>query len=142
MVTEKVIFEGVEIVGIQVCMGAMMQCSFGVAPSSLVVLPTSQVMAGGPPAATIMDNAPLINILPFGMCNSMANPMVAAATAAALGVLTPMPCIPATAAPWAPGSPTVLIGNMPALTDQSKLMCNWGGVIQIVSPGEFTVIAP
>jgi hypothetical protein len=120
----------------------MMQCSFGVAPSSLVVLPANCVMAGGPPAATIMDNAPIVNILPFGMCSSPANPTVAAATAAALGVLTPMPCVPATAAPWVPGSPTVLIGNMPALTDSSKLMCNWGGVIQIVSPGEFTVMDP
>ena len=109
---------------IQVCMGAMMQCSFGVAPSSLVVLPTSQVMAGGPPAATIMDNAPIVNIPPFGMCNSPSNPTVAAATAAALGVLTPMPCVPVTTAPWVPGSPTVLIGNMTALTDQSKLMCS------------------
>jgi uncharacterized protein DUF4280 len=123
-------------------MGAMMQCSFGVAPSSLVVLPTNQVLAGGPPAATIMDYAPIVNIPPFGMCTSPSNPTVAAATAAALGVLTPMPCVPATAAPWVPGSPTVLIGNMPALTDQSKCMCSWGGVIQIVSPGEFTVMDP
>jgi hypothetical protein len=128
--------------GFQVCMGAMMQCSFGVAPSSLVVLPTSQVLAGGPPAATIMDNAPLVNILPFGMCNSPANPTVAAATAAALGVLTPMPCVPATAAPWVPGAPTVLIGNMPALTSDCKLICSYGGVIQIVSPGEFTIMDP
>jgi len=128
--------------GIQVCMGAMMQCSFGVAPSSLIVLPANRVMAGGPPAATIMDNAPLVNILPFGMCNSPSNPTVAAATAAALGVLTPMPCVPATAAPWVPGAPTVLIGNMPALTSDCKLMCSYGGVIQIVSPGEFTVMDP
>jgi len=128
--------------GVQVCMGAMMQCSFGVAPSSLMVLPANRVMAGGPPAATIMDNAPLVNILPFGMCNSPSNPTVAAATAAALGVLSPMPCIPATAAPWVPGAPTVLIGNMPALTSDCKLMCSYGGVIQIVSPGEFTVMDP
>ena len=127
---------------IQVCMGAMMQCSFGVAPSSLVVLPTNQVLAGGPPAATIMDYAPIVNIPPFGMCNSLSNPTVAAATAAALGVLTPMPCVPATPAPWVPGAPTVLIGNMPALTNSSKLMCTWGGVIQITSPGEFTVMDP
>jgi uncharacterized protein DUF4280 len=127
---------------IQVCMGAMMQCSFGVAPSSLVVLPTNRVMAGGPPAATIMDHAPMVNILPFGMCSSIANPTVAAATAAALGVLTPMPCIPVTPAPWIVGAPTVLIGNFPALDNQSKLMCAWAGVIQIASPGEFTVMVP
>jgi hypothetical protein len=122
-------------------MGGMMMCSFGAAPSSLVVPPANQVLTGTP-AATIMNNQPIANIPPFGMCMSPANPTVAAATAAALGVLTPMPCIPVTAAPWAPGSPTVLIGNMPALNNSSKLMCNWGGVIQISVPGQFTVMIP
>jgi len=127
--------------GIQVCAGAMMQCSFGVAPAPLSVLPANRVMTGAP-AANIMDHAPLLNVPPFGVCSSLANPMVAAATAAALGVLVPMPCIPVTAAPWAPGSPTVLIGGMPALNNSSKLMCNWGGVIQIVFPGQVTVMVP
>src|SRR5918998_806364 len=107
---------------IQVCMGATLQCSFGVAPSTLVVLPQNRVLTQTP-AANIMDNKPLVNILPFGMCQSLANPTVAAATAAALGVLTPMPCVPVTPAPWVVGSPTVLIGKMPALNHTSKLMC-------------------
>ncbi len=124
--------------GMQVVMGATLQCSFGLAPSSLVVLPTNKVLSSTP-AANIMDNKPLLNILPFGMCTSLANPMVAAATAAAMGVLTPMPCIPATAAPWAPGCPKALIGNMPSLENASKLMCNWGGVIQVVNPGQVKV---
>ncbi|WP_294770486.1 DUF4280 domain-containing protein [uncultured Rhodoferax sp.] len=127
--------------GIQVAMGANLQCSFGAAPSAMVVLPANRVLTGTP-AANIMDNKPMVNILPFGMCNCPANPMVAAATAAALGVLTPMPCIPVTAAPWAPGAPTVMTGGMPALQNSSKLMCNWGGVIQIVSPGQTTVMVP
>jgi Domain of unknown function (DUF4280) len=127
---------------VQVVMGAMLQCSFGAAPSSMVVLPTNQTMAGGVPAATIMDNAPLMNIMPFGTCSSPANPTVAAATAAALGVLTPMPCIPATAAPWAPGAPTVTIGGMPALDNSCKLMCNWAGVIQVTNPGQTSVMVP
>lgn len=125
-----------------VCTGAMLQCSFGIAPASLSILPTNRTMVSGMPMANIMDNKPLVNILPFAMCNSMANPMVAAATAAALGVLTPMPCIPNTVAPWAPGSPTVLVGNMPALTAQSKLICMWGGVIQITFPGQVTSLVP
>ena len=125
---------------IQVCMGATLMCSFGTAPSSLTVLPTNCTMAGGPAAANIMDNVPMMNIMPFAMCMSPANPTVAAATAAALGVLTPMPCIPATAAPWAPGSPTVMIANMPALNNSSKLMCSYGGVIQITVPGQTTVM--
>ncbi|HEX8701276.1 MAG TPA: DUF4280 domain-containing protein, partial [Myxococcaceae bacterium] len=58
----------------------------------------------------------------------------------ALGVLTPMPCVPVTAAPWVPGVPTVLIGNMPAVDSNCKLMCNWGGVIQVISPGQFVVM--
>jgi hypothetical protein len=127
--------------GQQVCMGAMMQCSFGVAPSTLVVLPANRTLTGTP-AATIMDFAPIVNVPPFGMCQSPSNPMVAAATAAALGVLTPMPCIPMTVAPWVVGSPTVLIGSMPALNNSSKLMCNWGGVIQINSPGQTTTMVP
>jgi len=94
------------------------------------------------PFANIMDNKPMVNIAPFGMCMSMANPQVAAATAAALGVLTPQPCIPNTAAPWAPGSPTVLVGNMPALNESSKLMCNWGGVISITFPGQTQTMIP
>jgi hypothetical protein len=122
-------------------MAGMLQCSFGVAPSPLTVLPANRV-TGMTPCANIMDNKPMVNIMPFGMCSSLANPTVAAATATALGVLTPMPCIPVTTAPWIVGAPTVMIGNMPALNDSSKLMCNWGGVIQIVSPGQAQVQVP
>lgn len=123
-------------------MGATLKCTFGVAPSPLMVLPVNRVMAPFTPAANIMDNKPFLNILPFGMCQTPSNPMVAAATAAALGVLTPMPCIPMTMAPWVPGSPKVLIGNMPALNNSSKLMCNWGGVISILTPGQFKTQVP
>jgi hypothetical protein len=126
-------------VGIQVATGATLQCSFGAAPGVLSVLPVNRTMTGTP-AANIMDNKPFVNVAPFGTCNSMSNPMVAAATAAALGAFTPMPCIPALAAPWVPGSPTVLIGNMPAVNNSCKLMCNWGGVIQVLVPGQFTVM--
>lgn len=127
--------------GCQVCAGALMTCSFGVAPAPLSVLPANRVLTGTP-AATIMDHAPMVNIPTFGMCSSTANPTVIAATAAALGVLTPMPCVPATVAPWVPGSPTVLIGNMPALNDSSKLTCMWGGMIQFSFPGQVTVMVP
>lgn len=129
--------------GQQVVMGAMMQCSFGATPSSLIVIPKGPpTMAGGPLAATIMDFVPIANIPPFGMCSSIANPMVAAATAAAFGVLTPMPCIPVTVAPWVVGAPTVLINNFPALNNSAKCMCTWGGVISINMPGQFTVQVP
>ena len=121
---------------LHVCSGATLQCSFGLAPSTLVVLPVNQLLTGFMPAANIMDNKPMVNIMPFGMCTCPANPTVAAATAAAMGVLTPMPCIPATAAPWAPGAATVILANMPALDDTSKLMCSYGGVISVIYAGQ------
>ncbi|MDD2421592.1 MAG: DUF4280 domain-containing protein [Heliobacteriaceae bacterium] len=96
------------------------------------------VTALNQPAATIMD----LPKLPFGMCSSPANPAVAAATAAALGVLTPMPCTPLVVTPWAPGSPTVLVGGYPALNNSSKAMCSFGGVIQITVTPALTVQVP
>lgn len=124
--------------GLTVCGGAMLRCSFGLAPASFTVLPVNRVKTAMP-IANIMDNKPFVNIMPFAMCTSPANPTVAAATAAALGVLTPMPCIPVTPAPWATGSPTVLIASMPALNNSSRLMCTWGGIIEVISPGQFTI---
>jgi hypothetical protein len=126
----------------QVCMGAMMMCTMGMAPSNLVVLPINRTFTNQMPDANIMDHIPIVNIPPFGMCISPANPMVAAATAAALGVLTPMPCIPVTPSPWVTGVPTVLLGNQPTLDNTHMLMCNWAGVITFSTPGEFTVMVP
>jgi hypothetical protein len=125
-------------------MGAMLKCTFGVAPTPLTVLPANRVMTnqGAMPIANIMDNKPMVNVIPFGMCQSSSNPMVAAATAAALGAFTPMPCLPVLTAPWAPGSPTVLVGGQPALNNSSKLMCQWGGVIEVTQPGCMTVQIP
>jgi hypothetical protein len=126
----------------QVVNGAQLMCTFGAAPSVLTVLPLNCVMDNSVPAANIMDHVPMMNIMPFGMCMSIANPEVASATAAALGVLTPMPCIPATSAPWVPGAPTVMIANQPALDNTSKCMCNWAGVISVVMPGQVNTMIP
>ena len=117
---------------------AVCQCSFGAAPSTLTVPPACRVMACGLPAATVMDN----KLPPFGMCSSLANPAVSAATAAAAGVLTPQPCSPVLTAPWMPGSLTVQIGGKSALNNTSKLMCAYGGGIQVVSPMATTVVIP
>ncbi len=124
--------------GQQVVSGAQVMCSFGMAPAALTVLPKSMVTGGGQPAANILDCQPMVNIPGFSMCMSPANPQVAAATAAALGVLTPQPCIPVTT-PWTPGSPTVLIGGSPALTSSCQCQCAWSGVITITTPGVMTV---
>lgn len=122
----------------QVCHGALLRCSMGLALSSLVVLPVNRVLTSHVPAANIMDHQPMLNILPFGLCRSPANPVVASATAAAMGVLTPMPCIPNTPAPWVPGVPNLLLGAQPALDQGCKLMCVWAGMIEVVQAGQFT----
>jgi hypothetical protein len=122
--------------GISVCNGAMLTCSFGVAPSTMIVLPKNRVMMESQPAANIMDNIPIVNIPPFGMCSAPTNPVVISATAAAMGVLTPMPCVPNTVTPWTPANPTVLLGNMPVINNSSILNCIWLGVITVSNPGE------
>ncbi len=124
---------------ISACTGATMMCTFGVAPSTLSILPVSRVFTNTP-AGNISDYVPLLNIPTFGACTSLSNPTVSAATSAALGVLTPMPCIPVTAAPWVPGSTTVMNGSMPALDNACTLNCSWGGVIQILYPGQTTLM--
>jgi len=126
--------------GIGVCNGAMLTCSFGIAPSSMLVLPKNRVMMENMPSANIMDNIPFVNIVPFGMCQSPSNPAVITATSAAMGVFTPMPCIPNIVTPWTPANPTVLVGNMPIINNSSMLNCMWLGLITVSNPGEMSTV--
>ena len=121
--------------------GAILQCSFGATPSVMGVLPQNRAWSTTP-EATILDHVPTTNIRPFGMCMSIANPQVATATTAAAGVLTPQPCIPCTASPWAPGVPGNTLGGAPILNDTSTLQCNWGGVITVTDAGQMTAQVP
>jgi hypothetical protein len=123
------------------CSGATLQCSMGMAPSTFHATPRP-LMAGGQPAGNVLDHVPMLNIAPFGLCQSPSNPVVAAATAAASGVLTPQPCIPLTATPWTPGVATVLAAGAPALDEGSTCLCNWGGQISIVDAGQAQVMLP
>ena len=122
--------------------GAMLMCSFGAAPGKLTVLPTNMVKAENKPVATMMDFKPTVNIAPFGMCMSPANPQVAAATAAAMGVLTPQPCVPATAQPWISPVPSVKVGHMSVLDENCQLKCMWNGMITITMPGTMQTQVP
>ncbi len=113
------------------CTGAMMLCPMGSGPMTLNPLPIPRVMIAGRPAAQITTNIPFVNIPPFVTCTIL--------TAAALGV--PVPCTPATVAPWTPTSPTVLVGGVPVQTQPGMLMCAIGGPITTIVPGQFTVMA-
>ena len=93
----------------------------------------------GMPMGNISDHKPLLNIAPFGMCRSLVNPVVAAATAANLGRLQPMPCIPNTPMPWIPGKPDTLIKGQPALLKSCTCPCMWAGIISITDDGQHGV---
>jgi len=127
---------------LNVCHGAKLTCSFGASTSNMVVMPKNKVNTNNVPAANIMDHKSMENIMPFGVCSSLANPAVAAATSAAMGVLTPMPCVPNTPSPWAPGAPTVLLAKQPALNDTSTLQCVYAGVIKVAKAGQETHFIP
>ena len=112
--------------------GAMLSCSSGLAPSSL------RIAEPGRTDACVRDCIPHMNIGPFGMCQSLANPTVAAATSAAQGVFTPQPCVPILTGQWSPGTPIQMVGNppAPALDMNSLIACAWGGLVRIVTPGK------
>jgi hypothetical protein len=114
--------------------GATLKCSMGTAPSALNVSPQNKTNCENQRLATVQDFQPNTNIAPFGLCQSLANPQVAAATAAANGSLTPQPCVPATSTPWAPGSATVSVAHQAALTADSKCNCQWAGIIEVALP--------
>jgi len=112
----------------QCCQGALLQCSFGVVPSGLNVLPNT--VATITPAGNILDNKAFVNVLPFGMCSSPMNPGVVAAMGA------PVPCTPQIITPWLPGVPNVMLNNLPALNNSCKCMCAFAGMVSVTFPGE------
>ena len=124
--------------------GATLQCPMAVPPgtTSMIVTSVHRAQAGNQSAANIADFVPMTNIPSFGMCMSLKNPQVAAATSAAQGVLTPQPCMPAIVAPWSPGSSTVMLDNLPALNDTSTCQCLWGAAILVAYAGQATVMIP
>lgn len=105
--------------------GALLRCSCGAEPSRLVVLPVHREQIEDQFAANIMDHIPMANVLPFGACATLQGP-----------------CVPATLAPWVPGSPSVTLDDLPALDDISTLECLVGGTITVLDPGQTTVEIP
>ena len=120
--------------------GATVICPFGTKPASLKVTSQRKFIANGKPVATIQD-ASIINIPGFGMCSAMTNPQVAAATAAALGVLTPQPCMFSSAGSWIPSQTKVLAEGKPCLTTGASIVCMTGfQQCSLVNPGQVKVV--
>lgn len=123
-----------------VVQGANYICSMGTSPGVLFVTSQQALKIEGKMVATIKDSAPMSNISPCGMCTSSANPTVASATAAALGVLTPMPCIPSVSGMWTTAQTKLTVGGTPCLGINSQLICSYTGNLKITSPGQMKVI--
>lgn len=121
-----------------VCSKAKIKCSCGDRISTLTVFPDRTIWLTGEPQANISDHVPMRNIAPFGRCHTMAYPATGAATAAAHGKLTPMPCVPNTPFPWMGGKNDVLLKGHPALLKSSTCKCVWGGTITITFDGQKT----
>lgn len=119
--------------------GAQLQCSFGTTPCSLMVTDATRPKCGNMPMATVQDMAPGTNIPSFGMCQSLTNPQVSAATSAAMGTLTPQPCVPAIMSAWTPGSAMMKVKGTSALTDSCTCSCMWAGSITITNPGNAAI---
>jgi hypothetical protein len=118
--------------------GSMLACNMGAAPAPLIVPPMpGKPLVANMPVASILDMVPLDNIPTFGMCKSLANPVVQAATLAAQGVLTPMPCVPMTVAPWVPGTIGATAEALQLATKDSICVCSWGGEISVEAPEQF-----
>lgn len=86
--------------------------------------------------ANITDHTALYNISPFGKCHTTKYPATGAATAAAHGRLTPMPCVPGTMSNWNNGKDDYIIKGAPALLKSSYCRCCYGGVITITDDGQ------
>jgi hypothetical protein len=88
--------------------------------------------------ATIMDFKPQVNIAPFGMCSSMADPRLRRDSICRTGVLTSA-VYPGAGCAVVAGAATMNLGGIPVLTDPSTCQCTWAGQISIVTPGQQTI---
>jgi hypothetical protein len=91
----------------------------------------------GRTAAGVVSDIGAASVPTFGMCQSLSNPQVAAASSA--GPLVPQPCLPVIAAPWSPGASSVTLGGVAALDDSSQCACTWGGTITVSSAGQASI---
>jgi hypothetical protein len=111
--------------GCQVCMGAVISAASRGA-EHVGGAPLNRTLTGTP-AANILDGKAVGERAALRDVHVIGQPDGGGGNGGgALGVLTPMPCMPVTPAPWVVGSPTVLLGTCRP-HDSAKLICLWGG---------------
>lgn len=104
-------------------MAAIIECDCAEAKvAPLVVTPEAGAMATTGPLAAITAIKP--SNINFGVCKAGLNPVVL------LGA-PKGPCTLVPAGPWITGAPKVMTKQGPALTNDSKLICAYGGQIKV-----------
>jgi hypothetical protein len=119
--------------------GATLQCNMGTTTSSLSISSSHGASGSSKHLATIDDYTPNTCVSSFGMCQSMSNPQVSAATSAAEGVLTPQPCNPVITQQWSPGSDAIKINGAKAVPESATCNCQWNGQISVQDAGQSDV---
>jgi hypothetical protein len=94
-------------------------------PAVATIAPSPVSHLGTSALAVIPDSVPLANIPPFGGCTAAANPSPAAVK----------PCTPQPAGPWPALVPWLRVMGRPVLASDAVLVCAYGGVISVVTPG-------
>ncbi len=120
---------------------AQTQCSFGSGPQTVNIIPMGVSASGGKEYRKAwIDFLPYLNEAPKGACSNPAFPPTAAATAAAFGALTPMPCIPVQS-PYMPGALFHKAFSTPVSCADDKAICliGQGGNISVTNPGQETI---
>ncbi len=122
--------------------GSFAECTCGTTPAELLADFDTGATADGSIVLTIDMIVAEVNIGSFGDCDSLLNPEVSTATAAAEGVLTPMPCVPVVVDSWTPGSLTASETGVGYVNDTSICTCSYGGEISIVDALGVTMEIP
>lgn len=102
--------------------GATLKCSAGTKTTNLLVPKSNLSSLQGKKQATIIDNSPNVNILPFGTCKKSNSP-----------------CSPKIKFNWINSKSNFVIGGSQVITKDSCLACLNGGVISIGNTGQSTV---
>lgn len=111
--------------------GSYATCTCGTTPAELLADYDTGATVSDMIVMTVDMIVSEVNIMSFGDCDSLINPEVSDATAAAGGVTTPMPCVPVVASDWTTGSLTASQDGIAYITDTSTCTCSYGGVITI-----------
>ncbi len=105
--------------------GGVSLCMMGVVPLPLMMLPVSRVLGPCGFFGNMMDKMAIVTIPTFAMCKLPP---------------FPKPCMPSVPGPWIVPKVTVMVAGKPAFDSSAKAICALGGIIEIKSPTQPSVM--